>query len=756
MRIVRSGELADRAAERAPFRWAALAAAIAVSVSPKAHAQSSAPPSPPPPASTPSNATNGVPVLLEADQLIDDDANKTITAQGDVEVRYEGRTMRADTVVYNLNLGTVHATGDVEIVTEDGSVTYADEVETDDKLNVGVATEVRSRLGGAGTLAARAVLRHGPGQSELRNVIYTSCPICEAGNRPPTWSLRARRAIQDRNTHTIVYSGATLEVAGVPILYLPFFGNPDPSVGRSSGLLTPEIGRNHQLGVFYDQPYYWAISPSTDLTASLRLHETVNPLLGLEFRKRFFSGQFDISTTFTQEQLFDTDGNRFGENRLRGSIFGEGLFQLTDYWKWGFGVERTYDDFYLRRYDLTGPGESRGPYIGTRTRLISQLYAIGQDDHSYSQVSFVSFQGLRDIDTPDLLPAILPYVDAEQVLYDPILHGQARIHINGVALSREDNPATLNFEGNDGRVTGSVSWQKDVVFGPGIVLSPFAQGRGDYYQIETTPGHYESITRGLGLAGVQASWPFMRPGQSFDLILEPVVMAAYASQDAADPRIVNEDSLGFQLDDSDLFRPNGAPNYDLWEPGGRVSAGVRLTARAHTGESASLLFGRRWRDQVVPEFPEASNLREQASDWVGAAQADLGHAFGVDARFQLDDKNLNIERLDLGVRAAVGRFSGNARYFSINNTLSPGDPQHELDANVSVQLARGWRAQFGLVRDLDSDTNLRQEISAIYEDDCTFLEVAYTRSETQAGSIGPNEGVQIRVGLRSLGVLGGS
>ena len=149
MRIVRSGEMADRAAERAPFLWAALAAALAVSASPKAHAQTSTPPSPPPPASTPSNATQGLPVLLEADQLIDDDANKTITAQGDVEIRYEGRTMRADTVVYNLNAGTVHASGDVEIVTEDGSVTYADEVETDDKLNVGVATEVRSQIGRA-------------------------------------------------------------------------------------------------------------------------------------------------------------------------------------------------------------------------------------------------------------------------------------------------------------------------------------------------------------------------------------------------------------------------------------------------------------------------------------------------------------------------------------------------------------------------------------------------------------------------------
>src|SRR6185436_4988740 len=138
MRMVRSGEMADRAAERAPFGWAAIAAALAVTLGPNALAQPtlpSPPPAPPPGPATAPGATQQPPVLLEADQLIDDDMAKTITAQGDVEIRYEGRTMRADTVVYNLNQGTIHASGDVEIVTEDGSTTYADELETDDKLN---------------------------------------------------------------------------------------------------------------------------------------------------------------------------------------------------------------------------------------------------------------------------------------------------------------------------------------------------------------------------------------------------------------------------------------------------------------------------------------------------------------------------------------------------------------------------------------------------------------------------------------------
>ena len=743
----RSGEI-DRPAERTPFGWAALAAALAMSASPAALAQALEPQ-----ASTEQTDR----VLLEADELVNDELAQTITAEGDVHVRYQGRTLRSDRLVYDLNSGVIRAIGNVEIVLEDGSVTYANEIEADEAMNVGAASELRARLGGTSTLAARAALRHGEGESELRNVIYTSCPICETGDRPPTWSLRARRAIQDRESRTISYQGAVLEIAGVPVLYLPYMAHPDPTIERASGFLPPDIGRNRRLGTFYEQPYYWAISPSQDLTASVRVHGNVNPLIGLEYRKRFWSGELEIDTTFTEEQLFDTDGNTFDDQLFRYSAFAEGRFQINEDWHWGFGLERVYDDQYLRRYDIDGPGERRGPYIGHDTRLISQLYGVGQTRHSYTSVSFVGFQGLRETDTSDLLPVILPFAETEHVFLDPVLRGQVRMAVNTAVLLREDNDDTALFEGNDGRVSGTATWRKDMVFGPGMVFSPFAQGRGDLYHVETAEDEYETFARALGLAGAEVSWPFMRPGERFDLIIEPVVMAAYASNDAEDPRIVNEDSLAFELDDSNLFRPNAAPNYDLWEAGARVSAGVRATARARSGESASLLFGRRWRDEEATGFTDANNLAGNTSDWVAAVQADLGSGFGAEARFRLEDETLDLQRIDLGVRASMGRFTLATRYFGVDETLAPpDDPSQQVAAQLGVDLARGWRMQLGVTRDLDSDINLRQDIRAIYEDDCTFLEIAYTRNDTERGTIGPDEGIQIRIGLRSLGVFGGS
>jgi LPS-assembly protein len=744
--MIRSGEWADRLAERTPSYWAVLAAALAVTAAPSlAFAQ--APPAAVPAAPAPAPVEPAETVVLEADTLTNDEAAHTVTAEGNVEVRWQGRTLRANRLIYNLEAGTIHAQGQVEIAQADGSVEYADEVQVDEALNIGVATELRARFGASGSLAARSVLRNGEDSNELRNIVYTACPICTGTDRPPTWTLKARRAIQDHESRTISYQGMVMEVVGVPVLYLPYFAHPDPTSGRHSGFLVPDAGTNQRLGAFYEQPYYWAISPSQDMTVGVRVHSHVHPLFGVEYRKRFWSGDLQIEGTFTQEQEFDGDGETFGNDTLRSSIFAEGLFRINEYWKWGFGAERITDDLYLRRYNLTGPGEVRGPYIGDAKRLISQLYAIGQDSHSFSQASLVSFQGLREGDSSDLLPVILPFAEIDRVYTDPWLDGQVRLQANTAVLQRSVGE-------DSARVSFGATWRNDVLFGPGLVLSPFAQAREDIFRIETVPDEFETFGRTVGLAGAELSWPFVRPG-SIDVIVEPVAMAAWATEDADDPRIINEDSVSFELDDSNLFRANAAPNYDLWEPGGRVSMGVRATARSRTGQSASVLFGRRWRSEAAPGFTVQNNLEGRATDWVGAFQTDLGRNFGSEIRFRLEDESLELQRLDADVRAAVGRFSAHARYFRVDETLAPGNPTSEIAGDIGVELARGWRLQAGLRRDLDSDINLRQEIRAIYEDDCTFLEIAYTRSETLDRRLDSDEGLQIRFGLRSIGVLGG-
>lgn len=686
-------------------------------------------------------------VVLEADQILRDTNDNLIIAEGAVEARYEGRTLRADRVVYDLQKRTVHAQGGVQIIDADGSVQSADELEVTADLGAGVGTGFGVRFLTGGALAANSFVRGADGSSKLNRLVYTACPVCAPGETgpAPTWTLRARRAVQDPGTRMIWYRDAVLSVRGVPVIYLPYFAHPDPSAGRRSGFLAPDLGSSGKLGVFYQQPYYWAISPSSDLVIAPQVHSKVNPLVGLDYRKRFWSGDMRFVVTGTQEQDFDSDGNRFGENSARGSLFGEGRFRLNDKWNWGFGIERISDDLYLRRYDISGAGRQRGQFIGTDTRLITQADLVGQTLSSYTSISAVTFQGLRATDTSTFLPVVAPLAETSRTMRDPVFDGQVRLRASTVNLVRTDGV-------DSSRASVGAVWNKEAIIGPGLVVSPRVEGRSDLYRFKDA-GRNDAFGRAVGSTSLTVRWPLVRPGKTA-LLVEPIAMAALGSNGGNDARIVNEDSQSLELDDTNIFDPTATQNYDLWEGGARASVGLRATATVAQSGTASLVVGRRWRDKADPAFSATTNLNGRASDYVVAASADF-RRFGGTIRARFDDETLSVVRLDAAVRAAVGAISTDARYFRVDQGLRGTDPNEQIQANISYALTKKWRASFGTLRDLNSNTNLSQTAALTYQDNCTFFEVGYRRQDTQDRRLGPNEGFEVRIGLSTLGMVGG-
>jgi LPS-assembly protein len=742
-------------AQHAPsLKLTALAVAFSLMGAGAASAQSpiaTAPPAPPPPSAAAQTSADDV-IGLQADRIVTDEKAGQIIAEGGVEVRHKGRLLRASKIVYDMNTRRIRASGGVQITDPDGLVRSAEEMDLDETLEAGVASGFGAAFPGGGTAAASGAIRRADGRNELRDAIYTACPICKPGEgERPTWTLSARRAIQDPNTKMIEYRDAVLQFRDVPILYLPYFAHPDPTAGPRSGFLPPDLGQNRRLGAFYEQPYYLRIGPDQDLTISPRLHTQVNPLLGLEYRKRFWSGQVELAGSITNERDFDGAGERFGDRAWRGHLFGTGRFKINEFWDWGFGVERASDDLFLRRYDIPGAGQLRGPFAGDSLRLLSQAYLIGQDPNTYANVSLVAFQGLRETDDTTTLPLILPFIEFEHILKDPLLAGQLRLQASSASLVREEN-AVDSIRGSIG-----FDWRRDDVIGPGLVVGSFAQARTDRYRVSNrTPGKTEDFSRNVGLVGLELRYPMVRRDPGATLMVEPILTAVYGSNGGNDARIVNEDSLSFELDDSNLFRPNAAPNYDVWEPGARISAGVRASLRTDAGGSASFAFGRRWRDKADPIFGVSTNLDGTESDYVGVVSADLGPSFGARVRFRLDDESYDLTRIDAAVRAAVGAVSADVRYFDIDDALRPGAPSQEIRGNLAWKFDRNWTVGVGVQRDLDSDITLSQNVRLLYEDDCTFLEFSYARSETTDRRLGPNEGFQIRIGLSTLGVFGGS
>ncbi|MEG9529384.1 MAG: LPS-assembly protein LptD, partial [Hyphomicrobiales bacterium] len=188
-------------------------------------------------------------LLVEADELIYDNDRSTVTARGNAELHYGPRTLQADRVRYDRNTGRVFAEGNVRLTEADGGVVTGERMELTDDFKTGFVDAfrgqqtvqrkfetVRTRFS-----APRAERLNGE-QTSFESGSYTACEPCKDNpETPPLWQIKAKKIIHDNETHTVYFDESTLELAGIPVAYLPYFEAPDPTVKRKTGFLTPRF-----------------------------------------------------------------------------------------------------------------------------------------------------------------------------------------------------------------------------------------------------------------------------------------------------------------------------------------------------------------------------------------------------------------------------------------------------------------------------------------------------------------------------------
>jgi len=484
-------------------------------------------------------------IYLEADNLINDEQAGMLTADGQVEGRYQDRTLRADSVVYNLETGVVIATGNVVLIDATGSVQYADKLELSDELEAGTAANFTARTPTGGVTAARFVTRNEDEEIELYNAYYTACKICNEANgktKKPSWRLKARRVRQDKDSRTVRYNDAVFEFLGVPVFYTPYLAHPDPSANRANGFLAPFGGFSGNRGAEIETPYYWAIDDYTEATLTPRFFTKVNPLLEYQVARTFNTGRIDVDGSLTYGSVFDRNGNSFDDpalfannaegaplgRRLRSHFNASGEFNPNDTWAYGFGVQLTSDDNFLQRYGINEQRDTSGLIERESRRNVSQAYLAGQDDDFRLAITAAGFQDLRSrvienaasglfqvaaFDDSEL-PIIAPRIQAEKYFTDPILGGRAKAFGDFTALTREVGTDYL-------RATAGVDYAKSAILPGGIEAKAFGNARFDQFDINiedgedgTTgtaiDGNDVSFSRQLGQVGADIRYPFVK------------------------------------------------------------------------------------------------------------------------------------------------------------------------------------------------------------------------------------------------------
>jgi len=198
--------------------------------------------------------------------------------EGDVQISQGYRQVRSDTAVVNQVNRQVILEGNVR-VREPGMLLLGDSAKVDidsKEVQIDNATYVlheASVRGNASTLS-----RTEEGLIVIDEATYSAC---EPGDN--TWQLVTKQIDIDQNAGFATVKNARLEVADVPVFYVPYIKFPVDD-RRSSGLLFPTISADKENGLDFAQPIYWNIAPNYDATFTPRYIQERGLGLGLDFR----------------------------------------------------------------------------------------------------------------------------------------------------------------------------------------------------------------------------------------------------------------------------------------------------------------------------------------------------------------------------------------------------------------------------------------------------------------------------------------
>lgn len=90
---------------------------------------------------------------------------------------------------------------------------------------------------------------------------YTTCRDC-----PESWSILSSE-INITLEEYVRLKHAYMKIKGVTVMYVPYIIFPIKKK-RESGLLFPKFALNLETGIYFQQPFYWAINSSSDLTVA--------------------------------------------------------------------------------------------------------------------------------------------------------------------------------------------------------------------------------------------------------------------------------------------------------------------------------------------------------------------------------------------------------------------------------------------------------------------------------------------------------
>ena len=648
-----------------------------------------------------------------------------LVASGNIEVFYDGTSLRAQQIVFDNANDQLRMTGPIIIIAPDGTILSATQATLDPKLENGVLRSARMVLDRQLQLAANQIDRRQGRYSQLYKVAVTSCHVCSG--EAPLWEIRANKVIHDQDERQLYFQGAQFRIRGVPVFYLPQMRLPDPTLARATGFLRPEPNSNNQLSYGIKIPYFIALGDDRDLTLTPYVSAETTTFEA-RYRQAFRNGLITLNTAVSNDTLHDG---------LRSYVFAEGRFDLARDYTLQFDIEAVGDESYLLDYGYS-----------EKDRLDSAISLTKVTQDMLISADLTYYRSLRLNEVNAALPPLVGNLVFEQRKHlspKDTLHWMISAdtaYRYGTQNAASDRDVT--------RIGAQVDWSHHHVSQTGIVAKTTAQLNADWYNVQDDVSFDSTITRVTPALGITLRYPMAKTSaMGTRHLITPVAALAWSKTIGGTPP--NEDSTRNAFDQSNLFDLSRFAGQDAVETGLRAALGLTWTRLAAQGSTSTLTFGRVLRDQQNSDFTASSGLDGLQSDWLVAGQLTHPNGFHLDARSLFDDQ-IDITRAS----ARMGWNNENLDLAAAYIWQAKDPAQNQIDRisewsfDTSIKLNPRWTISADTRYNLSRNTPVRAGVGVQYKSECVVVDFSMSRNYTSPAAVEPLTSYGLSVSLNGF------
>ncbi|MGH7205730.1 MAG: LPS-assembly protein LptD [Nitrospiraceae bacterium] len=521
------------------------------------------------------------PLEITGDRIEYHKETEAYEADGSVVIVQGPMKLTADHVTLQVLPGTLIATGRVHLL--DGtSELWSEQLELDVNTEAGVITDGRLYNKLSNTLVTgRLLQRFSEDHYRIKDGTFTNCDAREG--QIPAWRFRFKD--MDLNVgESLFLKDAWFCVNDVPLIPLPTFTYPIQTT-RKSGFLVPNAGYDNRFGMLYRQSYFWAFSPSQDLTITPDYKSDLGYGGDLEYRyvlDRKSKGQWLLSFLLQQElpNVSGVEPTSADAKRTRGMVSGSHTQQVNPDLLIRAQAFLVSDPDYLQQ--LSNSGASRALPSGESNLDIRQRFTHG---NLYLLGQYLQPLGVGGEDTFQRLPEIGHNLVNAAPFRGPVLLGMENAIANfyrdeGFRHSRADVMPALSTDAlNIGHV---------------IAVTPQVRPRGVFYTRGVTTQdvvHRETFWASLDATSRLTRRFSLGEGASLLHTIEPDVIYEYVPP--------TDQSKIVQVDDRDDLPKKNLVTYSIRS---------RLLEMGSRGTS-------NWLDLTLAQSYHPGSVQTQARDF---------------------------------------------------------------------------------------------------------------------------------------------